>query len=221
MRHLIKMSMVLLASVSVYFVYGFTKEVAPIFVAVIAAGSLVSVYVGLAFADIPKDQQRSAVTIAGLAMAIEAVYGILYAMAVQAPHLFEDPPLWATITLSILHGSPFTFLLFVVSTFVVHSEQQASTVSNEQRISFLVQQSSDVAQQTTALLEAMQDRMLTMHEHSYEATDAMLEAPKAKSYSCPECGSTLNKGAYMTAHKHGYCASCRDEVLAQRNGVDA
>jgi hypothetical protein len=215
MRHLIKMSMVLLASVSVYFVYGFTKEVAPIFVALSAAGSLVSVYVGLAFADIPKDQQRSAVVIAGLAMAIEAVYGILYAMAVQAPYLFEAPPLWATIALSILHGSPFTILLFAVSIFVVHSEQrQNGSIGNEERIAILLRQ-------TTQMLEAHEDRMLTMHEHSCEATDAMLEAPKAKSYSCPECASPLNKGAYMTAHKLGYCASCRDEVLAQRNGVEA
>jgi len=104
MRHLLKLSMVLLASVAVFFVYSFTSQVAPWYIAVLSAGSLVSVYLGLAYTPIPLAQRRFAISISALAMLIEMLYGVLYVLSVQAPHLFAAPlPMWADIALA---GSP-------------------------------------------------------------------------------------------------------------------
>ncbi|MEI6181466.1 MAG: hypothetical protein WCP31_11975 [Chloroflexales bacterium] len=75
MHHVIKVALVLLASVAAFLVYGFTALIAPWPVAVFAAGSLVSTYIGLAFADISAGQQRNAVRVAVAAMVIEALYG--------------------------------------------------------------------------------------------------------------------------------------------------
>lgn len=124
MNNLIKLAMVLLAVVAVYFVYSFTAMVAPFPVAVAAAGSLVGTYVGLAYAEIPPSQRRRAMYIGVAAMAIEATYGVLYMLSVQRPELFEDPNLIGDIVLAILHGAPFTLLLFFVMLFVVHSQQE-------------------------------------------------------------------------------------------------
>lgn len=130
MQHIIKLAMVLLAVVATYFVGQFTALVAPWYIAVGAAGSLVATYIGLAFASIPTEQRQRANRVAVAAMLIEAAYGTLYVLHVQNPGLFEPPlPLLASVPLALLHGSPFTVLLYFVSLFIVHERVEAVPVA--------------------------------------------------------------------------------------------
>lgn len=130
MKHIIKLAMVALAVVATYYVAMFTAQVAPLWVAVAASGSLVCSYVGLAFADIPQAQQRQARAVAVAAMVIEALYGFLYVLHVQSPAVFAAPlPLWLSVPLAALHGAPFTVLLYFVSLFIVHGNQSAPSVT--------------------------------------------------------------------------------------------
>ena len=161
MRHLLKLSMVLLACVAVFFVYSFTAQVAPWYIALLSAGSLVSVYLGLAYTPIPQSQRRFAISISALAMLIEMFYGILYVLNVQAPYLFNPPlPLWADIALSVLHGAPFTLLLFSVSMFVFHNQIDTQRLSTEERIVVTLDQQAQLLKQLTdaqAMLAAPQE----------------------------------------------------------------
>jgi|GEM_PF-5788140 len=161
MRHLLKLSMVLLACVAVFFVYSFTAQVAPWYIALLSAGSLVSVYLGLAYTPIPQSQRRFAISISALAMLIEMFYGILYVLNVQAPYLFNPPlPLWADIALSVLHGAPFTLLLFSVSMFVFHNQIDTQRLSAEERIVVTLDQQAQLLKQLTdaqAMLAAPQE----------------------------------------------------------------
>lgn len=122
MRHIIKLSLVFLASVAAYLVYSFASMILPTPVAVAAAGSLVATYVGLAFATIPAARQRKAQGVAVVAMAIEALYGVLWCLSVQYPTFFTTPPLWVAIPVAFLHGGSFSVLCFFVSLLVVHEQ---------------------------------------------------------------------------------------------------
>lgn len=121
MRHLIKVALTLLACVASFYVYGFTALVAPWYVALGAASSLVGTYIGLAFADIPPEQRGKAMGVATAAMIIEALYGVLYVLSVQSPEVFRAPlSLWLSVPLAFLHGAAFSVMAFCVSVFVVH-----------------------------------------------------------------------------------------------------
>lgn len=125
-RHLIKIALVCLASVAAYLVYGFTALVAPWYVALGAAGSLVGTYIGLAFADVPSAQRARAIMVARGAMVVEAVYGFLFVLSVQSPEVFRAPlSLYLSVPLSILHGAAFSVLAYFVSLFVVHEAHGA------------------------------------------------------------------------------------------------
>jgi hypothetical protein len=131
MKHLIKVALVFLAAVAASYVYGFTSLVAPWYVALGAAGSLVGTYVGLAFADIPHEQRGKAMAVAWAAMVVEALYGVLYVLSVQSPEVFRAPlPLWLSVPLAILHGAAFSVMAFFVSMFVVHERRM---VAHEER----------------------------------------------------------------------------------------
>lgn len=124
MRHLIKVALTLLACVASFYVYGFTALVAPWYVALGAASSLVGTYIGLAFADIPPEQRNKAMGVATAAMIIEALYGVLYVLSVQSPEVFRAPlSLWLSVPLAFLHGAAFSVMAFCVSVFVVHEQR--------------------------------------------------------------------------------------------------
>jgi len=126
-KHLIKIALFLLAIVAASYVYGFTTLIAPWYVALGAAGSLVGTYIGLAFADIPLEQRPKAMAVAWAAMVIEALYGVLYVLSVQSPEVFHAPlSLWLSVPLAILHGAAFSVMAFFVSLFVVHERYNAA-----------------------------------------------------------------------------------------------
>lgn len=121
MKHLIKLALVCLAAVAASLVYGFTALVAPWYIALGAAGSLVGTYIGLAFADVPAEQRDRAIYVARGAMVVEALYGFLYVLSLQSPEVFQTPlSLWLSVPLAALHGAAFSILAYFVSLFVVH-----------------------------------------------------------------------------------------------------
>lgn len=128
-QHLIKLALVALAAVAAYYVFAFSVQVMPWPVAMFAAASLVSTYIGLAFADVSHDQRQRAIRIAAAAMIVEAAYGLLYVLSLQSPEWFAPPlPWYLSLVLAALHGGAFSVLAFCVSLIVVHHDTQAHAV---------------------------------------------------------------------------------------------
>ena len=216
MKHLIKLALVLLAGVAAYLVYGFTAAVAPSWVAALAAGSLVSTYIGLAFADIPATQQINAVRVAIAAMVVEALYGTLFVLSQQYPAFFALPPVWAAVPLAMLHGASFSVLAFFVSLFVFHAQRGAGVVSSpEERVALIL--ADALAARLPALPEqASYPAPRQVHDAGTQAVHTPNKA--ARIYACPSCGQSLSQGQYGAAVRHGHCRDCPP---ALQSGQDA
>jgi hypothetical protein len=199
MRHIIKLSLVLLAVVTTFFVYDTMLMVAPWWVAVASSISLASVYVGLAFTPIPPHQRGTAVTIAGSALAIEASMGIVHALRIMAPSLFIDMPMWAIIGMSVLFGVPFSALLFAVAHFVVHQHGGDDDNPMSQTLVHIAR----IAEASNANAQAI----ARFAEASENAPQALTKTSTA--FSCPNCGGELSQGQYGAAMRHGYCSACK------------
>jgi hypothetical protein len=154
-RSIIQFAMVLLAIVAMFLVYDFSLHIYPWWVALLSAGSLVGVYIGLGWAPIPQERHKLAIGISGLAMGIEMVYGTLAGLARLSPDWFAMPlPAWAIIALALLHGAPFTVLLFFVSMLVLHGNRDNTQVVNDPYIIIAEQQ-----QQMALQMEAMSNHI--------------------------------------------------------------
>jgi hypothetical protein len=154
-RSIIQFAMVLLAIVAMFLVYDFSLHIYPWWVALLSAGSLVGVYIGLGWAPIPQERHKLAIGISALAMGIEMVYGTLAGLARLSPDWFTMPlPTWAIIALALLHGAPFTVLLFFVSMLVLHGNRDTTQVVNDPYIIIAEQQ-----QQMARQMEAMTQRI--------------------------------------------------------------
>jgi predicted RNA-binding Zn-ribbon protein involved in translation (DUF1610 family) len=199
MRHIIKLSLVLLAVVTTFFVYDTMLMVSPWWVAVASSISLASVYVGLAFTPIPHHQRGTAVTIAGSALGIEASMGIVHALRIMAPSLFVDMPMWAIIGMSVLFGVPFSALLFAVAHFVVHQHGGDDDNPMSQTLVHIAR----LAEASNANAQAI----ARFAEASESAPQALTKTSTA--FSCPNCGGELSQGQYGAAMRHGYCSACK------------
>ncbi|MEI6180999.1 MAG: hypothetical protein WCP31_09600 [Chloroflexales bacterium] len=210
MHHLIKVALVLLASVAAFLVYGFTTLIAPWPVAVFAAGSLVSTYIGLAFADISVGQQHNAVRVAVAAMVIEALYGTLYVLSGQYPAFFAAPPWYAAIPLAALHGASFSVLAFFVSLFVFHAQRSAEPVEPvEVRIASIL--AGILAGTAPAVPEqARYPAPALLNDAGNVASIQPIETPQTahRTYCCPQCGSSLNQQQYGAAVRYHKCKQC-------------
>lgn len=216
MRHLIKIALFLLAGVAAFFVYGFTSQVAPVLVAVLAAGSLVGTYIGLAFAEIPGGQRDRARHVAIAAMVIEALYGWLYVLSLQYPAFFATPPVIAAILLAALHGASFSVLAYFVSLFVVHEERGAVAASPEQQLVTVLEVLASNAEQQGMILKQLAapapalPRQETYPDPVAVGPSATLAVAETKTaYDCPTCGGGLTQGQYGAAKRHGHCHHCR------------
>jgi hypothetical protein len=157
-RSIIQFAMVLLAIVAMFLVYDFSLHIYPWWVALLSAGSLVGVYIGLGWAPIPQERHRLAIGISGLAMGIEMVYGTLAGLARLSPDWFAMPlPAWAIIALALLHGAPFTILLFFVSMLVLHGNRDTAQVVNDPYI--IVRDIAEQQQQMVRQMEAMSNHI--------------------------------------------------------------
>lgn len=221
MKHLIKAALFALAAVAAYFVYAFTSQVAPLVVAVAAAGSLVGTYVGLAFADIPVHQRARAGHVALGAMLIEAAYGSLYVLSLQFPGFFAAPPVWVAIPLALLHGAAFSILAYFVSIFVVHeAAQPAAPVAQP-----AAQAAQPDALELLRLLvaELRSAPALPAPQESYarpadERTQPVAgPSMPAIPERCPSCGHGASRMQLRTAAQHGgwRCAGCGEKVIVR------
>ena len=217
MKHVIKIALVLLAGVAAYFVYGFTVQVAPPWIAGLAAGSLVGTYLGLAFADIPEGQQVNAVRVAWAAMGVEAVYGTLFVLSLQYPAFFHSPPWWAAVPLAALHGGAFSVLAFFVSLFIFHAQRGAVAAgSPEERVALILAEALRpvlMPAQPAALPEPDATYARAQQQPTPEAAQPVLTLPEA----CPACGTEPTKMQARTAKQHGgwSCKGCGKRVSAQ------
>lgn len=213
MKHLIKVALVLLAGVAAYLVYGFTADVAPWAVAALAAGSLVSTYIGLAFADIPDGQQQNAVRVAVAAMVVEALYGTLFVLSLQYPAFFAVPPVWAAVPLAALHGASFSVLAFFVSLFVFHAQRGAGVVTSpEERVALIL------ADALRPLLEAPAHPALPEPQANYPRAEQVATPVAAQPVLTPQtvcdvCGHQASEMQLRTARQHkGWRCSCGRKV---------
>jgi hypothetical protein len=157
-QFIIRSAMVLLAVVAMFLVYDFSLHIFPWWVALLSAGSLVGVYIGLGWAPIPQERHKLAIGISALAMGIEMAYGTLAGLARLSPDWFAMPlPAWAIIALALLHGAPFTVLLFFVSMLVLHSNRDTTQVVNDPYI--IVRDIAEQQQQMARQIEAMTQRI--------------------------------------------------------------
>lgn len=198
MKHLIKLALVLLASVASYYVYEFTAMVADRWIALGAASSLVGTYVGLAFAEIPGEQRNRAQLVAWAAMLIEALYGTLWVLHRQSPELFVPPlPIGLSVALAVLHGASFSVLAFFVSLFVFHAQaKQAGPV---------------VRTDTEAMLGICRDMLAEIRMERAAAHPFPEPAGEPKMYPCPKCEQPLTQAAYGAAQRWGRCYQCREQ----------
>jgi hypothetical protein len=157
-RSIIQFAMVLLAIVAMFLVYDFSLHIYPWWVALLSAGSLVGVYIGLGWAPIPQERHRLAIGISALAMGIEMVYGTLAGLARLSPDWFTMPlPAWAIIALALLHGAPFTILLFFVSMLVLHGNRDNTQVVDNPYV--IVRDIAEQQQQMARQMEAMSNHI--------------------------------------------------------------
>ena len=211
MKHLIKIALLLLASVAAYLVYGFTSSVAPQAVAALATGSLVSTYIGLAFAEIPDTQQHNAVRVATAAMIIEALYGMLFVLGQQYPAFFAAPPLWAGVPLAALHGASFSVLAFLVSLFVFHAQRSPAQEPAQpahgdalDAVRLLVQELRSVP-----ALPAPQEQFARPEPAHIQRTQ-----PAVMPETCPGCAAAASTMQLRTAAQHNgwKCKQCGKKV---------
>jgi len=214
MRHIIKVALVLLAGVAAYFVYGFTAQVAPLPVAILAAGSLVGTYLGLAFADIPDGQQRNAVRVAWAAMGVEAIYGTLFVLSLQYPAFFHSPPVWAAVPLAALHGGAFSVLAFFVSLFIFHGQRDGAVVTSpEERVAVILAEALRPMLAPPALPEPQATYPRALAVEAPEAAQPVAMLPEA----CPACGTEPTRMQARTAAQHSgwRCQGCGKRVTPQ------
>lgn len=228
MKHLIKLALIALATVAAYFVFGFTSSVAPLPVAVAAAGSLVGTYIGLAFATIPDRQRARAGRVALGAMLIEAAYGSLYVLALQYPDFFANPPWFVAVPVAILHGAAFSVLAYFVSLFVVNEAESAQEPAHAAHgdaldaVRLLVQELRSVPalpapQETFArpMVVVAPPQVVPVVVPVVPPPPQVVPPPvvvhmaattpqTADPWRCPACGTTATTGQRGAAKTHGY-----------------
>lgn len=210
MKRLIHGAMVALAVVATYYVYEFTQLVAPQWVAIAAAGSLVLTYVGLAYADLPPERQHQAQYVAVAAMAIEAAYGFLFVLHQQSPQLFQPPlALTLSIILALLHGAPFTVLLYFVALLVVHRPEAQE--AQQDTHAALIELVAVLRQQQPALPPPQ----VSYPRPEIASTSSFTDAPYG---SCAICGTAWRSPGHKgSVARHGckHCGAGPDTALGR------
>ena len=208
MRHLIKLALMLLAAVAATFVYGFVALVAHWGVALLAAGSLVGTYIGLAWAEIPQAQQRRAQHVAIGAMLVEAAYGTLYVMHVQDPALFVPPlPLAINAPLALLHGAAFSVLAYFVSVFVVHERSTAQTPTSVPIVQIDMQPLVQILEDLRADVQALPAPSVQLARVDVLPEPVVVHADVQPSTPVCNCGRALAPSDVQRRYKR--CKACR------------
>jgi hypothetical protein len=111
----------MLALSASYGVYSFASLYAPTWIAVTQAGALELVYIGLAVAELRRqeDIQRARAISIG-AVSVSALYNALAGLFHRAPDLLVNMPLLGEIALTLAHALPIPILCYLVADLLFH-----------------------------------------------------------------------------------------------------
>lgn len=118
---LARLPLPMLALAASYGVYRFASMFVPPWVAIVQAAAFELVYIGLAVVRLDEKQQRRARSISIGAVVVSMAYNSLDGLFHRRPELLNNPPLWADVALSLLHGVPLAALAYLVSDLLLHS----------------------------------------------------------------------------------------------------
>jgi hypothetical protein len=135
----------MLALSAAYGVWAFNALFLPEPFALISASAFELVYISLSIARV--HERRKATLVAASAVAVSVVYNSLSGLFHLRPALLIDTPLWADITLSILHGAPLAVSAYLVADLLLHNQEQ----EQNDRIVPLNQYQQDLEQRIKAM----------------------------------------------------------------------
>jgi hypothetical protein len=118
---LARLPLPMLALAASYGVFRFASMFVPVWVAIIQAAAFELVYIGLAVVRLDEKQQKRARAISLGAVIVSMAYNSLDGLFHRRPALLIDPPLWADVVLSLLHGVPLAALAYLVADLLLHS----------------------------------------------------------------------------------------------------
>jgi len=110
-----------------YGVFQFNSLFLPLVMAIISAAAFELVYMGLAVVPLTPAQRGKAKAIALAAVVTSVLYNALAGMFHLRPDLLVGMPLWAVITLSLLHAVPLAGLAYAVADLLFHQDAEADT----------------------------------------------------------------------------------------------
>lgn len=108
----------LLALSAAWGVWQFQALFVPWFVAALSAAAFEAVYVALAVTETRDSRRASAISVA--AVAVSVIYNTLSSLFAIRPALLVDRPLWADVTLAVLHGAPLAIVAYAVADLLLH-----------------------------------------------------------------------------------------------------
>lgn len=145
----------MLALSAAYGVWAFNALFLPEPFALISASAFELVYISLSIARV--HERRKATMVAASAVAVSVVYNSLSGLFHLRPSLLIDTPLWADITLSVLHGAPLAVSAYLVADLLLHNQEQEQREQND-RIVPLKPAQQNLEQQVKALaMDGMSD----------------------------------------------------------------
>ncbi|MCG8351146.1 MAG: hypothetical protein MI924_25530 [Chloroflexales bacterium] len=198
----------MLALAASYGVYTFNLLFVPVWVALVSAAAYELTYVALAFVRVADAQRRRAAIIALAAVVVSVLYNSLSGLFHRRPDLLISPPLWADVTLAVLHGLPLAIVAYNVAVLLLHDEQPAQPT---------LPTAPDQPTYPAPVLVAPQladeyQRGLDKQAETLAQCDAVLPTATGRSASprCPHCGSVVASNAHKAAAvRHGHCKACK------------
>lgn len=116
----------LLALSAAWGVWQFQALFVPWFVAALSAAAFEAVYVALAVTETRDSRRASAISVA--AVAVSVIYNTLSSLFAIRPALLVARPLWADVTLAVLHGAPLAIVAYAVADLLLHQGAPVAAV---------------------------------------------------------------------------------------------
>ena len=126
-ERLARLPLPMLALSAAWGVWQFQALFVPWPVALLSAMAFEAVYLSLAFADVPDRRRARAISVA--AVVVSVAYNVLSGLFHLRPALLDSRPLWADVSLAVLHGAPLAVVAYAVADLLVHRDTAAVTVA--------------------------------------------------------------------------------------------
>lgn len=123
---LARLPLPMLALAASWGVYSFATWFVPVWVAIVTASAFELVYIGLAVVRLSPQLQKRARSISLGAVAVSMAYNTIDGLFHLRPSLFDNKPLWADISLALLHGVPLALLAYLVADLLLHTSHEVT-----------------------------------------------------------------------------------------------